>query len=220
VQPWRLSALGGAGLVPAFVLCYEGIRHLPVDIYAMAVGVALTSVLVFARLSTALREIQAQASALAALADSDPLTGVANRRRWDAELETRCAEGRRSGEPLSVALLDLDHFKRYNDEHGHMAGDRLLKAVTAAWSAMLRPPDLLARLGGEEFGVLLPGCAATAAEAIAERLRAATPVATTVSVGVAQWDGEENVVAVLARADDALYAAKRRRNCVVVSASV
>jgi diguanylate cyclase (GGDEF)-like protein len=108
---------------------------------------------------------------------------------------------------VCVALLDLDHFKAYNDEHGHPAGDRLLEAASAAWESRLRKTDLLARYGGEEFAVLLPECQLDNAMEIAERLRTAQPEGTC-SIGVADWDGRQGEDELIARADRALYAAK------------
>ena len=141
------------------------------------------------------------------LARTDALTGVANRRAWDDELPRELARATRSGEPLCVALLDLDHFKAYNDQHGHQAGDRLLKAAAAAWQGRLRKSDLLARYGGEEFALLLPDCGLASGMEIAERLRTAQPEVTC-SLGVAAWDGQEEAAGLVARADRALYAAK------------
>jgi diguanylate cyclase (GGDEF)-like protein len=106
-------------------------------------------------------------------------------------------------------MLDLDHFKAYNDTHGHQAGDRLLKAAAAAWREVLRPGDLLARYGGEEFVAVLADCPPQEARAVAERLRRSTPSGETCSIGVATWDGAEAVDALVRRADEALYAAKR-----------
>jgi diguanylate cyclase (GGDEF)-like protein len=149
------------------------------------------------------------------LARTDGLTGVANRRAWDEELPRELARSARSRQPVCVALLDLDHFKAYNDEHGHQAGDRLLKTAAAAWEGRLRKTDLLARYGGEEFAVLLPDCALGNAMEIAERLRTAQPEVTC-SIGVADWDGREDSGRLVARADRALYAAKAggRDRCV------
>jgi diguanylate cyclase (GGDEF)-like protein len=141
------------------------------------------------------------------LARTDSLTGVANRRAWDEELPRELARAARSGQTVCVALLDLDHFKAYNDEHGHQAGDRLLKAASAAWESLLRKTDLLARYGGEEFAVLLPDCQLGNAMEIAERLRTAQPDGTC-SIGVADWDGRQGEGELIARADRALYAAK------------
>jgi diguanylate cyclase (GGDEF)-like protein len=141
------------------------------------------------------------------LARTDSLTGVANRRAWDEELPRELARAGRSGQRVCVALLDLDHFKAYNDEHGHLAGDRLLKEAAAAWENRLRKTDLLARYGGEEFAVLLPDCDLGDAMEIAERLRTAQPEVTC-SIGVAGWDRQEDIGQLVARADRALYAAK------------
>jgi diguanylate cyclase (GGDEF)-like protein len=146
------------------------------------------------------------------LARTDSLTGVANRRAWDEELPRELARAARSGEELCLALVDLDHFKAYNDRHGHTAGDRLLTAA-AAWRERLPKTDLLARYGGEEFAVLLPNCGLGNALEIAERLRTAQPEGTC-SIGVATWDRREEASALV---DRALYAAKkggRNRSCV------
>jgi diguanylate cyclase (GGDEF)-like protein len=140
---------------------------------------------------------------------------VANRRAWDEELPRELARAARSGRPLCLALLDLDHFKAYNDRHGHLAGDRLLKAAAAAWGGKLRKTDLLARYGGEEFSLLLPDCQLDKGLEIAERLRTAQPEGTC-SIGVAAWDGRESADQLLTRADRALYAAKAggRNRCL------
>ena len=118
------------------------------------------------------------------LTRTDELTGLPNRRAWDELLRHELATGERLGTPLSVAMLDLDHFKAYNDLHGHLAGDRLLRAAAAAWSGSLRGTDVLARWGGEEFAVLLPACDATGATALIERLRGTLPDGVTFSAGV------------------------------------
>jgi diguanylate cyclase (GGDEF)-like protein len=115
-------------------------------------------------------------------------------------------------------MLDLDHFKAYNDEHGHQAGDRLLKAAAGAWRGSLRATDVLARYGGEEFVVVLPRCDLEDALVLIARLRKATPDDQTVSAGVALWDGEEAPESLVARADEALYEAKNAgRNQVIVA---
>jgi diguanylate cyclase (GGDEF)-like protein len=146
---------------------------------------------------------------LEASARTDDLTGLPNRRAWEHELPRELARASRELRPVCVAMLDLDRFKRFNDDRGHQAGDRLLKQATAAWSEQLRSSDMLARYGGEEFAVLLPGCTIGDAEALLERLRVVMPEAETVSVGVACWDGSESADELVGRADTALYAAKR-----------
>jgi diguanylate cyclase (GGDEF)-like protein len=152
------------------------------------------------------------------MASIDPLTGIANRRTLDVELRRGLALASRSGQSLCVAMLDLDHFKKYNDAFGHACGDELLGQAAKAWTRQLRRSDLLCRYGGEEFAVLLPVCHADEAEAVLNRLRIVTPDAQTCSVGVAEWDGTEPASALLSRADEALYAAKHGgRNQVVVA---
>ncbi len=108
----------------------------------------------------------------------------------------------------AVAMIDLDHFKAYNDRHGHAGGDRLLRQAAQAWAETLRAGDLLARYGGEEFVAFFPGCTLDDAEAAAERLRAALPDAITCSIGVALWNRGESAFELLGRADAALYKAK------------
>jgi diguanylate cyclase (GGDEF)-like protein len=105
-------------------------------------------------------------------------------------------------------MLDLDHFKAYNDEFGHQAGDRLLKQAAAAWNAQLRASDTLARYGGEEFALALPACPLEEALIVVERLRAVTPGGQTCSAGVVCWDGAEPPADLVGRADAALYEAK------------
>jgi diguanylate cyclase (GGDEF)-like protein len=145
---------------------------------------------------------------LDAMARTDPLTEVANRRSWEEELPRYLARSRRDGEPLCVAMLDLDHFKVFNDIQGHQRGDLLLRQVVDAWRHELREVDFLARYGGEEFAVALPSCPLEAALAIVDRLRSVTPAGQTCSAGVACWDGDESADGLVARADAALYQAK------------
>jgi diguanylate cyclase (GGDEF)-like protein len=115
----------------------------------------------------------------------------------------------RDAEPVCVAILDFDLFKAYNDDYGHQAGDRLLKEAAAAWRAQLRPSDLLARYGGEEFVVLLHGADIETARRVVDRLRAATPHGQSCSAGVARREDGDVAAGLLARADEALYSAKR-----------
>jgi diguanylate cyclase (GGDEF)-like protein len=179
-------------------------RTIPASL-VLAMGVA-ASVLLGALLWL-LAQVVALYREVGRLARTDSLTGVANRRAWDEELPRELSRAARTGQTVCVALLDLDHFKAYNDEHGHQAGDRLLKAASAAWEGLLRKTDLLARYGGEEFAVLLPDCPLGSAMEIAERLRTAQPEGTC-SIGVADWDGRQDEEELIARADRALYAAK------------
>lgn len=151
----------------------------------------------------------ARADAMHDLADeaqTDPLTGLPNRRAWDAQLKRAVA----GNERLTVAMLDFDHFKQFNDTHGHPAGDRLLKETAAAWREQLRAGDLLARLGGEEFGLLLRDCDPGTAVEVTERLRRHVSMGRSCSAGIAIAGPGETAEAIVARADQALYQAKAR----------
>ena len=153
---------------------------------------------------------------LAELARVDALTGVFNRRVWDEELARGLERARRTGRRCSVGLVDLDHFKRYNDAYGHQRGDALLRAAAQAFATRLRGDDLIARFGGDEFAVLLHGCDLDQAIQLFERLQNMLPAGQTFSAGIADSEGREGAAQVLARADEALYRAKELgRNCSV-----
>jgi two-component system cell cycle response regulator len=166
-------------------------------------------------------EIVAQAKRLEALLFEDPLTGLANRRSILTNLAGMLSGARRHNRPLTVAIVDVDHFKAVNDTRGHAEGDRVLAAVAHALREHLRAEDQLGRLGGEEFLALLPDSDARAAHKAFEKLRAeVAAVGVTVSIGWATWGGEDPDE-LLGRADDALYTAKARgRNCVVGAATL
>jgi len=144
-----------------------------------------------------------------AIARTDELTGLANRRAMDEEIRRELTRARRMGYQVTLAMLDLDHFKAYNDRHGHPAGDELLREAANAWRIAVRETDFIARWGGEGFVVLLPSCPSANAADIIGRLRDAVPAPQTVSAGVATWDGLESAESLLARTDRALYEAKR-----------
>ncbi len=154
-------------------------------------------------------------------ASRDPLTGVLNRRAFASLAEREIARARRVEQPLSVLMMDLDHFKQINDRFGHAGGDAVLRRFVAVAERVLRREDLFCRFGGEEFVALLPGSTAAQALAAAERLRTAfaeeaaasipagtPPFAFTVSVGVGELVAGEDLEGVLHRADAALYRAK------------
>jgi diguanylate cyclase (GGDEF)-like protein/PAS domain S-box-containing protein len=142
------------------------------------------------------------------MATHDSLTGLPNRRALEEMLPRQLAGARRSRSPLSVAIIDIDHFKVYNDTHGHLAGDQMLRACASAWDSSLRGEDTIVRFGGEEFLVVLPRTDPDQACEVVERLRENTPMGQTCSAGLAAWDFTESIDELLGRADKALYMAK------------
>jgi two-component system cell cycle response regulator len=163
-------------------------------------------------------ELVVQSKRLEALIFEDPLTGLSNRRFILTQLGGQVSAARRHGRPLSIAIIDIDHFKAVNDEYGHAAGDQVLAGVTRSLREHLRAEDQLGRLGGEEFLALLPDAGATAAAVAAEKLRREIAgqevsyerrvLSVTISAGWATWGGE-TPDDLLRRADAALYDAKR-----------
>ncbi|HVA07259.1 MAG TPA: GGDEF domain-containing protein [Acidimicrobiales bacterium] len=144
-------------------------------------------------------------------ADLDPLTGIANRRGWDKHLEVELERSRRTGQALSVAMIDIDGFKAVNDRDGHQAGDRVLQELANNWTVATRGGgDFLARLGGDEFGLLAPGSDATGIRSLARRLIDVLPQGVAVSVGVATWDGSEGASQLVRCADQSMYRSKSR----------
>ena len=155
---------------------------------------------------------------LSQMAREDGLTGVANRRTLDERLPQEMARAGRHKYPLTVVMIDLDHFKRFNDRRGHAAGDELLRNAAQAWLRQLRPSDLLARYGGEEFTLVLPSCGEEQAERMVERLQPLVPERQTFSAGIATWNGLDSAAELLAAADRALLQAKRGgRNRIVIA---
>lgn len=165
------------------------------------------------------RELERELTQVSALVQKDPLTQALNRRGFEEAFRMETARAARHEAPLALALLDLDDFKRLNDTFGHLAGDRALVHVVQTAQASLRPTELLARLGGEEFAVLLPATGADEARQAIERVRAElarSPLeyegrSTTLafSAGIASWRPHEPLEDLLRRADRALYDAKR-----------
>jgi diguanylate cyclase (GGDEF)-like protein len=159
---------------------------------------------------------------LARAALTDSLTGLANRRGAEASCRRELARATRQGTPVSFLVVDIDHFKRVNDAHGHAVGDAVIRAVGALLVRALRGSDVAARWGGEEFLAVLPDATTPSARMIAERFRASLEAETilpglrvTASVGTAQWDPGERAETAIGRADAALYEAKAAgRNCV------
>ena len=176
------------------------------------------------------RYLQGLIDGLCELSLKDPLTGLANRRHFRAVLEREIDRVTRSGEAALLLMIDIDHFKKVNDAHGHLAGDIVLQSVARTLGACVRPMDTLARYGGEEFAVVLPTCQAGFGSVVAERIRRAvanTPIKVsgsvelnvTVSIGGAyamQWIRSTTLLWT-DRADQMLYQAKaagRNRICI------
>lgn len=176
-------------------------------------GTRVTVVALLAHEAAAVIDRADELSELTDMASTDPLTGLPNRRAWDAHVSQALS----AGHQFTIAMLDIDHFKEFNDTYGHPAGDRLLREAAAVWRDQLRSGDLLARLGGEEFGLLLLDCDNDIASEVIERLRGLVNHRRTCSAGFAAWRAGESADAVMARADAALYEAKqsgRDRMCM------
>lgn len=141
-------------------------------------------------------------------ATTDPLTGIANRSSFETALRHAISTVSRTGEPLALIAIDLDGFRHVNNTHGHAAGDRLLIEATRAWLPELRARDQLARIGGDEFCVILSGADADQARAVADRLEQVMPAGTACSVGIAEWGDGQPFTDLQAAADLDLYAAK------------
>ena len=174
--------------------------------------------------------LQAVIDGLCELSSRDPLTGLANRRQFELTLAGEVDRVARAGEPALVLMIDIDHFKKVNDAHGHPAGDAVLRAVAHVLRDCIRPMDTVARFGGEEFAMILPNCAPSFAQAVAERIRlhvqaqtiaiaSGVDVRVSVSIGGAfapQWVRSSALLWV-ERADQQLYRAKssgRNRACL------
>ena len=210
---WLMGAGQAMPLVTLGVVWFLGISGFELLITVGGLGV---SVLVFSRMTGFLKRIREQSDLLASLARSDDLTGLHNRRSWGYELKRACSAAEAHGDALAIGLIDLDHFKTYNDTYGHLAGDEVLRDAAAKWRHMLHPSEVLARYGGEEFAVILPGCTLEEAVDRLDEMRVATPHDQTFSAGVAMWVHGTDPAETLAEADDALYRAKNEgRNRVI-----
>nr|WP_269328522.1 GGDEF domain-containing protein [Kineosporia babensis] len=216
----RLSVLAVSATTPSLVLVISALRGDYSDDIYLGIGSLILLALVVARIWDLVRVLHDQHAALARTARTDPLTGVANRRSWDFELARSMAAT--GAGTLLVALLDLDHFKKYNDVQGHQGGDDLLREVARAWSLAIGPNGRIARWGGEEFAVALSCPDVESGVRTLDELRAVVPFGQTCSIGVAHWEGTQNAEEILHRADEALYRAKHdgRDRLVLWSAEV
>ena len=171
-------------------------------------------------MASEMNELRNQVERLSRDSQTDSLTLVANRRAFDTALKAMTKEAREEGSALSLIMIDIDHFKRFNDAHGHVVGDQVLRFVAQEMVHCFKGRDLLARYGGEEFAVLLPSTPLKGGSLVAEQLRSiiaaqgfvddkgAGPHQVTISLGVAEFDGQENALEFVERADTALYRAK------------
>lgn len=178
----------------------------------------------------ALDQIKTELQETRRLVQEDALTGAQNRRGMEISLHREVARSHRYGHKLAVAMIDIDHFKKINDKHGHDTGDQVLVHLTTVMRSVLRESDILARYGGEEFLVILPDTDVNGGQFMLDRLRtvvAATPlqyrekkIPFTFSGGVAQVQSKETAQALVIRVDAALYEAKRAgRNCIKIAAN-
>lgn len=212
----RTLLLGLAAVTVPVVIVIAALNGGDSEHKLLAVGCVVVMLLVLWRVRLLLDVIRRQSEQLTSLARSDSLTGLPNRRTLDFELERLQGGADKAGTPLTIAMMDIDHFKAVNDEFGHPAGDAALVACADAWQAAMAPPSVLARYGGEEFAILLPGLGLALALPVLDRIRKATPGGHTVSIGFAERRPGETGFETMSRADRALYRAKDRgRNRII-----
>ena len=223
--PPRLLA-PGPGVLPylavagsCVLLTVVGLRSVTINpIGGILLGAVALTVLVSVRQFAALRDNSRLTARYAELASIDGMTGLYNRRHLMEVAEAAFAHAQRLGQPLAVLLIDVDHFKRINDVHGHAAGDRVLADVARSCREQVRPGDIVGRYGGDEFVIVIPQATSQRAAQIAARLTGpltrltsgdGTPAAFTISAGVAESGGSGDLPSLLARADLAMYDAKK-----------
>jgi diguanylate cyclase (GGDEF)-like protein len=217
----RVSKLPYVGIAIGYgLLLLVAVREARSPLHALIFGCAGLTALVTVRQMTAQREYTDLMSRFQALAATDSLTGLHNRRNFFRLAERTLDACGGPDRPVAVVMIDVDHFKVINDTYGHAVGDEVLAAVSRALNDAVRAGDVVARFGGDEFAVLLPGSGPAEASVVAERLRRRTmstpvqtsigPVQISLSVGVGTHEhGNADIEALLLRADEALYEAKR-----------
>ena len=228
-----LTSLRRVDQLPFVVVVSEADAHWQAEWLKQSLVLGLSALLIWGMALLTLRHywrILSQQQELVRLANTDVLTGVANRRSFIDRAGHEINRAKRTGTALAVMLIDIDHFKSINDRHGHATGDLAIQAFADICRRCVRNVDLISRIGGDEFAVLLPETDADGAMQVAERIRSEVerhslqdakgqPIAITTSIGVVMLHaGGQHVEAALALADTALYEAKRRgRNQVAVS---
>ncbi|MEM6826786.1 MAG: GGDEF domain-containing protein [Pseudomonadota bacterium] len=229
---WVITLFAGFGFIRPLLIAFAeplfgpgeqgAALLLSVVVLAMAIFLTLQALALIATVLVDKAETDREMAAL------DPLSGLPMRAMFEREALAMQERARDHGVPLSLVIVDLDHFKRINDTHGHAAGDKVIAEFGKLIAGEIRPHDICGRIGGEEFCILAYKCDGTNARSLANRIKAATnalmvPWSTqelrvTASIGVAQWDAHAPYGEVFKRADDALYSAKRAgRDCVVVA---
>ena len=203
-QVWAMAAV-----VAAITAVSAALQHLSAGAWPEVMFWPAAAASLGVTVQSFVERVRHQRAELETLARTDPLTGAGNVRAWHAALDRQLSLAARLGHSVTLAILDLDRFKEWNDDNGHIAGDRLLRDLVASWQTTLREVDLLARLGGDEFGVLLPGSDPIEAEAVVERMRRMVPPPLSCSAGLTSWDAAEDAEDLVDRADRALYIAKQ-----------
>lgn len=225
IGPYRVSAVTVAALLagtvgPLVTLTVRGAWGTPPD-HDEAVLTLTASMLMLGisavRIRGLVQQVQVQADALEHISRTDELTGIPNRRAG-VRLLDQALTARPDDASLAIAILDLDHFKRYNDTHGHLAGDRLLERAGERWTRLVDEHGLVYRHGGEEFVVLLRGHTLPQVENLLDRMRAALPDRQSFSAGVTLARPDDDVDSLFVRADQCLYAAKAAGRGITVSA--
>ncbi|MCH8500747.1 MAG: GGDEF domain-containing protein [Aliidiomarina sp.] len=202
-------------MAPVVILFSAGADVLTVRVAAF-VSIILFLLVIY-RMAGLIRKTHEQADKLEQLTRIDPLTQAGNRRFLDEVLSHEMYRAQRLDKPLTVAFADLDRFKAFNDQYGHAEGDALLVELVANWSTVLRQSDRLARIGGEEFVVVLPETSASASIPLLERMRRSVPRGQTCSVGVTELRPGDTPEGLIARADQAMYRAKQNGRDQIVS---
>ncbi len=198
--------------------------------HVFIVNIIISAIVTLLILALTLFAVNRYQRRLLAIAGTDSLTGLLNRQAFEIVFQQAILDSERRGSPLSTILFDIDFFKLVNDNHGHLAGDRILQKIASLTKEAVRESDIVTRWGGEEFLVLLQDCPLAQATAIAEKLRhiiashdfelPGSALSLTASMGVAEYENRETLNSFFARADTALYQAKAEgRNRIVVSAS-